>query len=206
MEHNCKTLLWGHRRWCRCVSLSSHLRTPCTLHIQLCCRCILLGTHRPGGRWIWLRGHRLRSRCIKLHLGRRRKEIWMHAIPSSRIPSFWKHGCRPILHRCSNRRGSRIDRICCSYRRCSSSLWWYLTVTHSCLAILSRQSYCHRQFQGNILYLIWLYIARTHAPWKHALAKVLTTALCTVLPMTVALLMKACATAWPTASIILFSH
>jgi len=32
-------------------------------------------------------------------------------------------------------------------------------------------------------------------------AKVLTTALCTVLAMTVALLMKACATAWPTASI-----
>ena len=32
--------------------------------------------------------------------------------------------------------------------------------------------------------------------------KVLTTALCIVLPMTVALLMKACATAWPTVSII----
>ena len=36
-------------------------------------------------------------------------------------------------------------------------------------------------------------------------AKVLTTALCTVLPITVAHLMKACATAWPTASIIMFS-
>ena len=160
MEHDCKTLLWGHRRWHRCVELCNHLRTSHTLCIRLCCRCILLGTHRLGDRWIRLRGHRLRSRCIKLCLDWCSKEIWMHTIPSSRILSLRKHGRRSILHRCSN---SRIDRICCSRQCCSSSLWWCLTVTCSCLAILSRQSRCHRHLQWHILHLIWLYIIRTHA-------------------------------------------
>ena len=114
LEHNRETLLWGHRRWCRCISLRSHLCTPCALHIRLHCRCVLLCTHRLGSRWIRLRGHRLRNRCFKLYLGWRRKEIWMHAKPSSRIPSLRKNGRRPILHRCSNRWCSRVDRICCN--------------------------------------------------------------------------------------------
>ena len=88
LKQDSKTLLWSHRRWRRCVSLCIMLWTPCILRIRLYCRCILLGTHRLGGRRIWLRGHQLRSRCIKLCLDWCGKEIWMHTIPSHWIPLF----------------------------------------------------------------------------------------------------------------------
>ena len=154
MEHDCETLLQSHRRWRRCIGLCSHLRTPCALCIRLCCRCILLRSHRLGGRWIRLRGHRLRSRCIKLPFDWCGKEIWMHTISSWKIPSFGKSRCRSTLHSCRDRRSGHIDRSCCSRRYCSSSLWWHLTVARSCPAILSRQSCCHRHLHRDILHLI----------------------------------------------------
>ena len=141
LEQDYETLLRGHQRWCRCIGLCSHLRTPCALCIWLHCWSILLRSHRLGGRWIRLRGHRLRSRCIKLPFDWCGKEIWMHTISSWKIPSFGKSRCRSTLHSCRNRRSGSVDRSYCSCRCCSSSLWWYLTVTRSCLAILSRPSF-----------------------------------------------------------------
>ena len=117
LNKDSKTLLWGHRRRCQCILLSSH---------------------RLGSRWIRLRGHWLRSRCIKLSFDWYGKEIWMHTISSRRIPSFGKSRCGSTLHRCRDRRSGRVDRSCCSRRCCSSSLWWHLNVARSCLAILSR--------------------------------------------------------------------
>ena len=142
------TLLWSHRRRCQCVELRSHLRIPCTLCIRLCCRGILLGIHRLSDRWIRLRSHRLRSRCIKLSFDWCGKEIWIHTIPSHWIPSFGESRCGSTLHSCRDRRSGHVDKSCCSRRCCSSSLWWHLTVARSCLAILSRQSCCYRHFQG----------------------------------------------------------
>ena len=164
-------LLWGHRRWRRCVELCSHLRTQCVMCVRLCCRCILLRAHRLGSRWITLMSHRLSSRCIKLCLVWWGKEIRRHTIPNSRIPSIWESRCKSTLHSCRNTWSSHIHMSCCSCRRCGSSLWWCLTITCLCPAVLSRQSCRHGHFQGYILHLIWLYVTRTHATWKRAFCK-----------------------------------
>ena len=139
--------------------------------IRLCCRCILLSTHRPSDRWIRLRGHRLRSRCIKLCLHWCGEEIWRHTIPSHWIPPFGKSRRISTLRGCGDRRSSRVDRSCCSHRRCSSSLWWRFTVTRFCLAVLSRQSCCHRHLHRDILHLIWPYVTRPHATRERAFCK-----------------------------------
>jgi len=149
----------------------SHLRTPCVVHIRLYCRCILLRIHRLSSRWIMPRSRRLRNRRVKLCIRLWSKEIRWHTIPSSWILSFWKSRCRSSLHNCRHSLGCRKDRSSWSRWRRGSGLWWRLTVTCFCLAILSWQSCCHRHLQWHILHLIWLYVTRTHATWKCAFCK-----------------------------------
>jgi hypothetical protein len=101
-----------------------------------------------------MRGYLLSSQCIKLCIGLWSVEIRQHTIPSSRIPPFWKSRCRSSLHDYRRSLGSWKDWSSWSRWCCSSSLWWSLTITRFCMAILSWQSCRHGHLQGDILHLI----------------------------------------------------